>query len=110
MARKKTTPANGPPKTNAVEKAKLPADNAVQLADFAATAVTAAEQFGIKPLEHFSLSPAQREVLLAVPDISKSIKTKLAKDKASFTVAEVAGQCVVAETSFHDAQSNLRRE
>ena len=59
-------------------KSKTLTDNAVQVAEFAAMALMAAESMGIKtkPLEHFALSPAQREVLLAVPDSSKSIKTK----------------------------------
>ena len=84
-----------PPRKISVEdaaKSKALTDNAVQVAVFTATALMAAESMGIKtkPLEHFYLSPAQREVLLAVPDISKSIKTRLKKDNASFTVAEVA--------------------
>ena len=58
--------------------AKRLAQNSGQLSKFVATALVAAEQLGIKkkPLEHFWLAPAQREVLLAVPEISKSIKAK----------------------------------
>ena len=54
------------------------------------------EQTGIKkkPLEQFWLSPAQRDVLLATSGISKSLKNKLAKSKASFTPAEVTGMAV----------------
>lgn len=106
MARKKPAPAEEPPQTinfDAAKKAQVLAKNAVQLAEFAATALVAAESMGIKtkPLEHFSLSPAQREVLLTVPSISKSIKTKLAKEKASFTVAEVASMTMaLAEVSI----------
>ena len=44
-----------------------------------------------KPLKNFWLSPAQRDVLLTVPGISQPVKTKLAKAKAAFTHAEVAG-------------------
>jgi len=108
MARKKTTPSKEPPRTvksDAAKKAQVLAKNAAQLAEFAATALVAAESMGIKtkPLEYFSLSPTQREVLLAVPDISKSIKKKLAKDKASFTVAEVASMTMaLAEASIDD--------
>ena len=43
------------------------------------------------PLKNFSLSPAQRDVLLTVPGVPQSVKSKLAKAKASFTHAEVAG-------------------
>jgi len=51
----------------------------------------AAEKLRIKtkPLDHFYLAPGQRDVLMLVPGISKSIKSKLAKEK-SLTVAEVA--------------------
>ncbi len=88
---------------DAAKKAQVLAKNAAQLAEFAATALIAAESLGIKtkPLEHFTLSPVQREVLLTVPEVTKSIKTKLAKDKASFTVAEVASMTMaLAETSI----------
>ena len=108
MARKKTAPSKEPPRTvkfDAAKKAQVLAKNAVQLAEFAATALIAAESLGIKtkPLEHFTLSPAQREVLLSIPDISKPIKNKLAKEKASFTVAEVASMTMaLAEVSIDD--------
>jgi len=95
-----------PPQTSKFEvarKTKTLADNAMQVAEFAATALIAAESMDIKtkPLEHFALSPAQREILLAVPDISKSIKTRLKKDNASFTIAEVATMTMsLVETSI----------
>ena len=95
-----------PPRTISFDDARKSnalTDNAVQVAEFAAMALMAVESMGIKtkPLEHFYLSPTQREVLLAVPDISKSIKTKLKKDNASFTVAEVASMTMsLAETSI----------
>ena len=44
-----------------------------------------------KPLKNFWLSPAQRDVLLTAPGILQPVKTKLAKAKAAFTHAEVAG-------------------
>ena len=52
--------------------------------------LTAAEEIKDEPLQHFSLSPAQRDVLLMVPGIPKAIESKLADKKASFTVADVA--------------------
>lgn len=108
MARKKSAPSKEPPQTisfDAAKRAEVLAKNAGQLAEFAAIALVAAESMGIKtkPLEHFTLSPAQREVLLSVPDISKTIKTKLAKEKASFTVAEVASMTMaLAEASIDE--------
>ncbi|MDZ4687852.1 MAG: plasmid pRiA4b ORF-3 family protein [Planctomycetaceae bacterium] len=95
MPRKKTTAAaetHQPISDDAAKKAKLLAENAVQLATFGAQALVTAESLRIKtkPLDHFTLSPAQRDILLDVPDISKVIKNKLAKGNSSFTVAEVA--------------------
>lgn len=106
MARKKPAPADEPPQTinfDAAKKAQVLAKNAAQLAEFAATALVAAESMGIKnkPLEHFILSPAQREVLLSISEISKPIKNKLKNDKASFTVADVASMTMaLAEMSI----------
>jgi hypothetical protein len=84
-----------PPKTVKIEdarKAKVLSNQAVEIAEWAAKALVAAEQLGIKnnPLDHFFLSPAQRDVLLMVPGVSKVVKGKLAEKKASFTLAEVA--------------------
>jgi hypothetical protein len=110
MPRKKSAPSKEPPQTinfDAAKKAEVLAKNAGQLAEFAAIALVAAESMGIKtkPLEHFSLSPAQREVLLAVPGISKTVKTKLAKEKAKFTVADVASMTMaLAEASIDEDQ------
>ena len=58
-------------------------DQAVQIAEFAAKALVAAEQLRIKtkPLDNFWLAPGQRDVLLLVPGLSKTIKNKLAKEK-----------------------------
>lgn len=67
-------------------------DHAVQIAEWAAKALVVAEHLGIKkaPLEHFWLAPAQRDVLLSVPPLSKTIRVKVAKNGSTFTVAEVA--------------------
>jgi hypothetical protein len=95
MARKKPAPDDEPPKTIKIEEAreaKLLSDNAVRLAECAAKALVAAEAMGIKTksLENFWLAPAQRGVLLNVPGISKAFKAKLVREKASFTVSDVA--------------------
>jgi hypothetical protein len=106
MARKNRTPDDEPLtiKIGDAQKAKLRAENVAQIGAFAAAAKTlvAAEALGIKkqPLEHLWLAPAQRDLLLAVPGIAKSIKTKLAREQASFTVAEVASMTLaLAEDS-----------
>ena len=72
-------------------KIRMISDQAVQIAEFATIALMAAEQLRIKtkPLETFSLEPEQRDVLLLIPSLSKTIKNKLMKEKP-VTVAEVA--------------------
>lgn len=84
-----------PSKTVKIEdarKEKLIFDQAVQIAQFAAQALVAAEQLGIKKkaLEHFSLAPAQREVLSLVPGMTTALKKKLAKQGTTFSIEEVA--------------------
>ena len=87
------------PKTLKIEdarKAKAISNQAVEIAEWVAQVLVAAKKLGInnKPLEHFCLSPAQREVLLLVPGISKVTKSKLAKKGASFTLAEVSSMAM----------------
>ncbi|GDY10995.1 hypothetical protein LBMAG52_44830 [Planctomycetia bacterium] len=113
MARKKPAPIDEPAHTikfDDAQKAQVLADNAVQIAEVVAIALIAAESMGIKtkPLEHFWLSPAQREVLLTVPNLSKSIKTKLAMDKTSFTVAEVASMTMALAEALIEADSRTQ--
>lgn len=69
----------------------VPVDSA-RFTGYATEAVLAAVQLGIekKPLKHFWLSPAQRELIRLVPGVTTSIKTRLAKDDSSFTVTDVA--------------------
>ena len=65
-----------PPQTVKIEDpraTKGASDKAVQITEWAAKALIAAEQLGIKkkPIDHFWLSPAHREVLLLVPGVKK---------------------------------------
>jgi hypothetical protein len=85
-------------------KEKVISDQTVQIAEFAAKALVAAEQLRIKmkPLEDFWLAPGQRDLLLLVPGLSKSIKNKLAKDKSSFTVVEVASMTMALAVDLLD--------
>ncbi len=78
-----------PPQTLNIEdarKEKVISDQAMQIAEFAAKALVAAEQLRIKtkPLDNFWLAPGQRDVLLLVPGVSKSIKKQTGE-----------GQCVL---------------
>ena len=64
-----------------------------QIAELVNKSLAIIKDVGIenKPLKNFWLSPAQRDVLLTAPGIVQPVKTKLAKAKAAFTHAEVAG-------------------
>ena len=98
-----------PPHTVSIDdarKASVISDQAVQIATWAAQAMIAAEQMGIKkqPFEHFQLAPAQRDVLLLVPGVSKSIKNKLAKE-SSVTVAEVASMTMALAEDLAEADA-----
>jgi hypothetical protein len=99
-----------PPQTVKIEdarKAKVVSDQAVQITEWAAKALVAAEQLGIKkkPVELFWLAPAQRDVLLLVPGVTKAIKIKLAKEKPSFTVAEVASMTMALAEDLTDGDA-----
>jgi hypothetical protein len=85
-----------PPKKNKKSKAML-SDGTVRIAEWTTQILVAAEKLGIKNelVEHLTLSPAQREILRLVPDdLPKTVKNKLAKKQAAFTVAEVAGMAM----------------
>jgi hypothetical protein len=99
-----------PPQTLKIEdarKEKVILDQAVQIAEWAAQALVGAEQLRIKTksLEHFWLAPGQRDMLMLVPGISKSIKNKLAKD-TSLTVAEVASMTMALAEDLPDGDAN----
>ena len=99
-----------PPKTIKIEdarKTKAQSDQAVGIVEWIAKILIAAEQTGIKnkPLEHFWLSPDHRAVLLLVPGVSTVVKAKLAKEKSSFTVAEVAGMTIALAEDLSDGDA-----
>jgi hypothetical protein len=79
LARKKTTPADL-------------TTQSVALAEFAAKALVAAEQIGIKkkPVEVFPLNYSERAITAELPSLSTTIKKKLAKKASTFTIAETA--------------------
>lgn len=98
-----------PPQTLKIEDARkdrVISDQAVQIAEFAAKSLVAAEQLRIKtkPLENFWLAPGQRELLLLIPGLPKTIKNKLAKEK-SLTVAEVASMTMALADDLPDGEA-----
>ena len=68
------------------------AEQSVGLAEFAAKALVAAEQLGMKKkvVNGFSLDDSERAVAADLPSLSATVKKKLAKDNATFTVADTA--------------------
>jgi hypothetical protein len=97
-----------PPQTLKIEDARkeqMISHEAVQIAEFAAQALVAANQLRIKtkPLDSFWLAPAQRDVLLLVPRVSKTIKKKLAKEKP-LSVAEVASMTMALAEDLPDGE------
>src|SRR5262245_17716731 len=98
MARKK--------QTGTTKKAKLIADQAAALAEYAAKALIAAEQLRIKTkaVEGFPLDDHDRATAAELPSLPAKIKKKLAKAGSSFTVAETAGIVIALADSFLDAE------
>lgn len=89
-----------------ITKAKLIADQAASLAEYAAKALVAAEQLRIKTkaVERFPLDEAERAYVAEFPAVASTLKKKLAKPNGSFTVAEVASMVIAAADSFADAE------
>ena len=98
-----------PPKTVKIAEARKAEElskRAVQVAEWVAKVLVGAEELGIKhkPVKTFWLSPEHRDVLRLAPTISEGIKSKLAKRKASFTLAEVAGMAMALAEDLPDSR------
>lgn len=98
-----------PPQTLKIKDArkdKVMSDQAVQIAEFAARALVAAKLLRIKtkPLDNFWLAPGQRDVLLLVPGVSKTIKNKVAKEQP-LAVAEVASMTMAVAEDLPEGES-----
>jgi hypothetical protein len=91
-------------------KTKDVSREAAAIAEWAAKSLIAAEDLGIKhtPLRHFFLSPAQRELLLLVPGVSKTVKAKLADDEPVVTAAEVGGMLMALAENLPDSNDTQR--
>jgi hypothetical protein len=98
MARKKPT--------RSTRKTKAIADQVVALAEYAATALVAAEQLGLKAkaVERFPLDESERKTVADLPALAARLKKKLVTEDASFTVAEVASMVMSAADAFPDAE------
>jgi hypothetical protein len=100
MARKKHV--NG----GDAKKARLIADRATGLAEYAAKALEAAELLRIKskPVEGLSWKDGERAFLAGLPGLSARIKKKLAKKDTDFTLAQVASVTMVIAEALPEAE------
>lgn len=99
-----------PPKTFNIDAARLEtqiSDQARHIAEFAAQALVAAEQLGINKssLAHFCLAPAERELLVLVPGVTKTLKKKLANEGATFSMMEVASMTLALAEALPDGDA-----
>lgn len=79
-------------------------EHAAELATFVTDVIRIAGKLGTKdqPLTHFWLAPAQRGVLLGLRGGSSSLKLKLAKEQATFSVTDVTKMMIaLAAASIH---------
>lgn len=67
-------------------------DQSVALAEFAATALTSAEQSGVrkKPIPDFPLDETERAIAADLSDFSATLQKKLKKTTGTFTVTDTA--------------------
>jgi hypothetical protein len=102
MARKKPT--------RSTKKTKAIADQAVALAEYAASALVAAEQLRIKAkaVEGFPLDENEWAAVAELPSLAAKLRKKLAKQGGSYTVAEVAGVVMAVADSFVVAEPKRR--
>jgi Plasmid pRiA4b ORF-3-like protein len=81
-------------------------EQSVALAEFAAKALVAAEQLGVKKkvVDGFSLDDSERAIAADLPGISATLKKKLAKDAATFTVADTASIVMAVAESLLEGE------
>jgi len=91
---------------SASQKTKQPlAEEAVQLAEWAAKMLIGAERLGIKtkPVAQFPVPRAQRSILMRLPIISNSIQKKLSVDQPHLTVGQIGGLLIAVSEALMDA-------
>src|SRR5262245_30508751 len=88
------------------KKAKLIADLAAALAEYAAKALVAAGQLRIKTktIERFPLDDDERATVAELPALSAKLQKRLTRKDASFTIAEAASMVMAAADAFPDAE------
>ena len=81
-------------------------EQSVALAEFATQALVAAEQLAIKKkiVDGFYLDDSERAIAADLPDLSATIKKKLAKKDASFTITDTASIVIALAESLLDGE------
>jgi hypothetical protein len=102
MAAKKGTRGDKAKNLGEAQRVKLIAQSATLIGEWAAQALIAAEQLGIKDetVKEALLHEAERAVVSALPAVSAKLKKKLRKPDAEFTVAEVASMTMAVAESL----------
>jgi Plasmid pRiA4b ORF-3-like protein len=92
--------------TSVAKKTKLIADQAAALAEYAAKALSAAEQLAIKKkvVVGFPLNEAEKIFAAELPGLSATLKMKLAKKNATFTVADTASIVMAVADSLLEGE------
>jgi hypothetical protein len=82
------------------------AEQSVALSEFAAKALVAAEHLGVKKkfVNGFSLDDSERAIAADLPGLSATLNKKLAKDDATFTVADTASIIMAVAESLLDGE------
>lgn len=88
------------------KRAKLLADQAVAVAEFAAKACIAADELRIKTklVKQFPLDEAERATVAEIPVLPANLKEKLAKEDAAFTIIDVASMLMAISQSVVGAE------
>lgn len=105
-AKKRRQGGDKPKKIGEAKRAKLIAEQAVRIAEWAAQALVAAEQLGIKQdtVEQVLPQVAERTVVAALPAVPPKLRKKVLKKDTEFTVAEVASMTMGVADSLLDAE------
>lgn len=87
-------------------RAKLLADQAVAVAEFAAKVYIAADELRIKTkrVKQFPLDENERATVAELPALSANLKKKLAKEDAAFTIIDVASMMMAISESVVGAE------
>lgn len=88
----------------------LAADQVGQILQYAALTLVVARQLGIhrQTLDGFRLAADQREILSALPGVTKTLKKKLAQEGATFSVGDVGNLMLALVSDLPDDDARRR--